>query len=129
MVKFLNQHKQLKAVMIRQVQDLIKLSVEWNLTKEERHNLYYECAEVLQHEGDYTGAFNLYYQALKIIDSEQSKTLKKDIQKKIEALVANAIKSPAVVNFEEILNLDTVKDAKKKQVVLFTLLDNLLKKD
>ena len=94
MVKFLNQHKQLKSVMIRQVQDLIKLSAEWNLTKEERHNLYYECAEVLQDEGDYTGAFNLYYQALKIIDNDQSKALKKDIQKKIEALVANAIKSP-----------------------------------
>ena len=54
MVKFLNEHKQLKAVMIRQVQDLIKLSAEWNLTKEERHNLYYECAEVLQDEGETT---------------------------------------------------------------------------
>ena len=92
MVKFLNKHKQLKSVMIRQVQDLVKLSSEWNLTKEERHTLYYECAEVLQDEKDFTGAFNLYYQAMKQIDADLKK--QKGVEKKVEALVANAIKSP-----------------------------------
>ena len=34
MVNFLNEHNQLEAVMIKQVQDIVKLSEDWKLSKE-----------------------------------------------------------------------------------------------
>ena len=47
MVRFLREQGQLKQVMIKQVQDLPKLSEDWQLSVEERYKLYTESAEHL----------------------------------------------------------------------------------
>ena len=44
MAYFLQKHKQLEQVMIRQVQEIHNLSAEWYLTKDERIDLYVKCA-------------------------------------------------------------------------------------
>ena len=90
LVKFLVQHGQLQSVMIAQVRDIIKLSAEWNLTKDERLALYFECAKALDGEGDAGGAFNLYFHSLSLVDAKSTSKY----QKEAESLIANAIKGP-----------------------------------
>ena len=48
MVEFLLNKNQLEAVMIKQVQDIVKLSEEWKLTKDQRYELYVVCAHALE---------------------------------------------------------------------------------
>jgi hypothetical protein len=64
--------------MIKQVQDLPKLSDEWQLSREERYMLYYECAKLLESENDNTHAFRLFYEASKIVDTKTA-SLKPEI--------------------------------------------------
>ena len=54
--------------MIKQVQDVAKLSEEWKLTKEQRYDLYIKCAQALEHVKDWSGAFVVYMDAIRIID-------------------------------------------------------------
>lgn len=76
--------------MIAQVRDIIKLSSEWTLNKEERQALYIECAKALDSEGDTQGAFNLYFHSLSLVDAKSTSKY----QKEAETLVVNAIKGP-----------------------------------
>lgn len=68
MVDFLCKHNQLEAVMIKQVQDIAKLSEEWKLSKEQRYDLYIVCAKALEHSNDPSGAFQVYMEAARIMD-------------------------------------------------------------
>lgn len=68
MIDFLCKHNQLEAVMIKQVQDVSKLSEEWKLTKEQRYELYVKCAQGLENVKDWSGAFSVYMDAIRIID-------------------------------------------------------------
>lgn len=110
MVDFLSKHNQLEAVMIKQVQDVVNLSEQWKLTKEQRFDLYICCAEGLEQAKDSTGAVQVYMEALKLVSSGQ-KNKQGDQSKKehTERLIVNAIKSPQTINFEEILLIDAVK--------------------
>jgi len=64
MTKFLQENGQLESVMIAQVRDVINLSANWNLTNDERMNLYTECAKSLDLDGDSQGAFAIYFESL-----------------------------------------------------------------
>lgn len=68
LVNFLQKHNQLEDVMIQQVRDIATVSVEWNLTPVQRINLYVSCAQALSKDNDNGNAFNVYYQAFKIIN-------------------------------------------------------------
>ena len=104
MVDTLVKHKQLKAVMINQVQEVHKLSEDWNLTRDERFNLYIKCAKALDGENDTTGAFKIYYEAIKIVDTKNSISAT-DREKAVSQMLVQAIKSPEIINFEEIMLL------------------------
>lgn len=52
MVAYLLKVGQLRSVMIKQVEDIIKLSAEWTLLKDERIKLYIACASALDAEGE-----------------------------------------------------------------------------
>ena len=47
----------------------------------------------------------------------------------VERMVVNAIKAPKILNFEEILVLDLVKDIQTSNKELFAFIDLLVKKD
>ena len=111
--------------MIAQVRDIIKLSSEWNLTKDERLSLYIECAQALDQDGDAQGAFNLYFHSLSLIDAKNASKY----QKEAEKLIVNAVKGPQVINFEEIMMVDAVQDLKKTSKELFEFVDLFLKAD
>jgi hypothetical protein len=68
MVTFLVSKKQLKQVMIEQVKDIANLSGDWDLTTDERVDLYFACAQALSSTDDSTSAFKVYYEAFKILD-------------------------------------------------------------
>ena len=125
MTKFLQDNGQLKEVMIEQVRDVIQLSAEWNLTRDERLQLYISCAQALDKEGDSQGAFNLYFYCLSLVDAKNASKYQKDSEK----LIINAIKGPKVINFEEIMLVDAVKDLKKTSKELFEFIDLFLKAD
>ena len=50
------------------MQEIQKLTEDWNLTKNERFELYSYCAEILMEEEDFTGSFNIYLETAKLID-------------------------------------------------------------
>jgi hypothetical protein len=58
--------------MIAQVRDIVKLSTDWVLTKDERLALYFESAQALDTEGDAQGAFNLYFTSLSLVDAKNA---------------------------------------------------------
>lgn len=110
MVEFLRKHNQLEAVMIKQVQDIAKLSEDWKLTKDQRYELYIACAQGLEHAKDSTGAVQVYMEALRLVDtSSKNKQADQSRKQHTERLIVSAIKSPQTINFEEILLLDSVQ--------------------
>jgi len=134
LAKFLHEKNQLKQVMICQVRDINKISNDWKLTKTERHDLYVECAKILDQEDD-SGAFMVYYEALRLFDEDQQlrsqfKKSKMDYyQSEAEKLVINAIKSPEIVNFEEVIALEAIQDLKKTSKKIFDFVDLFLQND
>lgn len=104
------------------------------MTKSERYDLYIECAKILDKEGD-SGAFPLYYHALKLFDEDQNlrsqykKNKMESYQSEAEKLVINAIKSPEIVNFEEVIALEAIQDLKKTSKLIFDFVDLFLLKE
>ena len=101
--------------MIKQVEDIVKVSAEWKLENDERIKLYTICANALDQEGESQAAFKLYFEAFRKMSAQSqskkkgAKTETKDLAG-VERMVVNAIKAPKILNFEEILILDLVKD-------------------
>ena len=79
MARFLVKHNQLAQVMIKQVQELPKLSEDWLLTRDERYGLYTECGKLLMEDGDNTFAFRLYYEAALLVDTGKGTNIKSEI--------------------------------------------------
>ena len=90
MTKFLQENGQLESVMIAQVRDVINLSANWNLTNDERMNLYTECAKSLDLDGDSQGAFAIYFESLLDINAKNASKY----QSQATALLTNAVKGP-----------------------------------
>ena len=104
------------------------------MTRGERYELYIECAKILDKEGD-SGAFQNYYLALRLFDEDQNfrnnykKNRMANYQSEAEKLVFNAIKSPEIVNFEEVIALEAIQDLKKTSKQIFDFVDLFLKKE
>ena len=122
MVEFLQKHKQLPGVMIEPVRNIHVESQEWYLTKEERIDLYVKCAQALERENDSAGAFKVYFQAFKLINTLHAKEAKK-MTTQAEQFVIAALKSPEVINFEEIMLLNAVKELKQSSQKIFNLVN------
>lgn len=125
MMLFLSEHGQLEQVMITQVRQVHELSADWKITKEERKNLYFTAAQVLEKANDFTGAFKVYYETFRLIDDKESDKVKSEA----ERLIIAAIKSPEVINFKEIMQIKAVQDLKKSAKQLFEFLEAFLNKD
>lgn len=128
MAHFLQKHKQLEQVMIRQVQEIHNLSTEWYLTKEERIDLYVKCAKILDDEGDSTGAFKVYYQAFKLLNTMGTKENQKR-KTEAEQLVVAALKSPEIINIEEVMLLDGIKELKSQSKDIYALVEMVVDSD
>jgi len=89
------------------------------------------CAEALEHAKDSQGAFQVYMDAVKLIDMGGKNKKEVDQTKKqhVERLVVTAIKSPQTLNFEEILLLDAIQLYTKQSKSLLQLVDLFLQKD
>lgn len=123
MTRFLCKHNQLREVMIKQVQDLPNLSEEWNLTKEERYTLYVECARLLKGENDDDSAFRLFNEAARLVDVKAGGVTADENIKTASDLVVSAIRSPMVLNFDEIMALSIVKELKNKAKEIYALIE------
>lgn len=127
MVDFLVKHKQLESVMIDQVRDIANLSADWYLQKEERINLYIHCGQALDTEADHRGAFKVYFQAFKLINSLSAKEQKEKTRKsEAESLIISALKSPEVINLEEIMLLEAIQELKNSSKEIFGLATTIL---
>lgn len=129
MTRFLCEHNQLNEVMIKQVQDLPNLSEEWALTKEERYSLYVECARLLRGVNDDDSAFRLLNEAARLVDVKAGGISADDNTKTASALVVSAIKSPMVLNFDEIMALTIVQELKSKAKEIYALIELFNEKD
>ena len=127
MINFLQKNGQLQQVMIQQVKDVDKLSAEWALKTDERIELYLVCAQALEQEQDHTGAFKVYYEAFTLLETQ--KVDSKKYKNHCENLIISAIKSPSVINFEEIMLLSVVQDLKKTLKGIIDLVELFIAKD
>lgn len=128
LVRFLQAAKQLKEVMIQQVRDIATVSQNWYLTKDERIDLYVKSAQALETEQDTQGAFKVYFQAFKLIDSLGVKD-KKALNMSAQNLVINALKSQEIINLEEVMILESVKDLKNTSKEVFSLAEFIISSD
>ena len=128
LVKFLQSHKQLEEVMIQQVRDIAKVSEDWYLTKDQRIDLYIQCAQALDEEKDSNGSFRVYFQAFKLINTLSTKEAK-GYMKQAESFVLSALKAPEVINIEEIMLLDAVQELKSSSKDIFNLVDLVVSAD
>jgi len=134
MITYLVKVGQLRQVMIKQVEDVIKLSADWQLSKDERVKLYTHCANALNEEGESTPAFKLYFEAFRMMSVQVKQSNKKVAPTKtdtenVEKMVVNAIKSPTVLSFEELMTLDVVKEIETTSKKLFGFIELLVSKD
>jgi len=53
LVKFSDKNNQLPQVMIKQVQQIKKVAAEWELTEEDRIELFIECGQALENNHDH----------------------------------------------------------------------------
>ena len=127
MINFLQKNGQLQQVMIQQVKDIDRLSAEWALKTDERIELYLICAQALEQEQDHTGAFKVYYEAFSLLETQKIDSNKYKTQ--CEKLMISAIKSPSVINFEEIMLLSVVQDLKKTLAGVIDLVQLFIQKD
>jgi hypothetical protein len=110
--------------MIQQVRDIEKVSAEWNLTKEQRIELYFECAGALSREQDHSNAFLVYFQAFKVINNQKG-----DYKIQAEQLILSAFKSSQTINLEGTLVFDAVKDLKTTSQQLHNLFNLIVSSD
>lgn len=108
--------------MIKQVQDLPKLSEDWQLSVEERYALYTDCAKHLMDEGDSTYAFRLYFEAAELVDVAKTNIKADKHITTATGLITSAVKSPAILNFQEVCKLTIVQQLKAKAAAVFNLL-------
>jgi hypothetical protein len=57
--------------MIEQVKDIANISNDWDLTTDQRVDLYFNCAQALNSSDDSTSAFKVYFEAFKLIDGKK----------------------------------------------------------
>lgn len=97
--------------MVKQVQDIGILSEEWTLNKEQRFDLYICCAEALEAVGYHNDSFKVFHMALKMTETgNKNQKIDKNLKVYAEKLLTHAIRAPEIINFEEILLVDAVKD-------------------
>jgi len=107
--------------MIQQVRDITTVSADWNLTPQQRIDLYMACGKALSQENDNGHAFNVYFQAFKILNWQ--KAVKSDFKSSAEDMIFTALKSSHTVRIEEILLFDAIKDLKTSSKEIFQLLE------
>ena len=89
--------------MIQQVRDIETLSADWELTRDQRIDLYLKCAAALAKENDNGNAFRVYFHTFKYIHNEKG-----DFKTHAEQLIISAFRAPQIINIEEVLLFDAV---------------------
>ena len=87
--------------------------------------MYFVCANALEAEGDSQGAFQIYFNTLQMTNGKNASKY----QKESTALLVNAVKGPEVINLEEVMLLDAIKDLKKSAKQLFEFVELFMKAD
>lgn len=76
----------------------------------EKIELYMCCANALNASNYSNSAFQVYYEAFRLVGVLDKKTQEKtSFDKEAEQLMVNAIKSPRVIDFQQIVKLESVK--------------------
>ena len=128
LVDFLQKHNQLEDVMIQQVRDITSVSSDWKLTAPQRINLYARCAAALSKDADYGNAFNVYFQAFKLINAQKA-SKNSDFKSDAEAMIVAALKSADTLRLEEVLVFEAIKDLKTSSNMYYDLLELTIQAD
>lgn len=110
-------------IMIGKAHDIVNESKEWNLTIDERRDLYMTVANSLDQQNDSTHAFKVMHAYLKLykkkLTAEEVALTERDARK----CVILAIKAVDVINFEELLDLQAIKQMTGKNEEVLKLLN------
>jgi hypothetical protein len=95
-------------ILIQRARAVEQESSSWNLSTEEKKDLYLSVAQSLDAVND-EGAFQIMHAYLKQFESEKTASNLSAIQTHARRCVILAIKTPNVINFEELLDLKAIK--------------------
>ena len=89
---------------------LLRLSsLKFTLT--EKRNLFKECASVLEASNDSIGAYNSMVSYLRLFEgSPESELVENNVGASAKRCVILAVKVPTAINFEEVLELNAIKN-------------------
>jgi len=107
-------------IIAQRAKTIVKDASAWNLTKEERRNLFRQVGLVLDSQGLSSTAFHVVYSYLKLYDAKDALASTEDDARRCVIL---AIKAVDVINFAELLDLPAIKQLTDKHAKVFSLLN------
>lgn len=109
-------------IIVERARKIVDDSASWNLTKEERRQLYQKIGRVLDQLGESSHAFKVIHAYLKMYDAAEASAKQNEIEADARRCVILAIKAVDVINFAEIEDLAAVKQLTQKHAKVFSLL-------
>lgn len=106
-VRILQQAGQLE-IMAQRARNIEQEQQSWNLSYDEKKELYLSVAQSLDSAGD-EGAFQVMHAYLRQFEFDKNTSNMAQIEPHARRCVILAIKTPNVINFEELLDLKAIK--------------------
>lgn len=96
-------------IVIMKARTIVDDSQEWDLTLDERRSLYSTVAKSLDQQNDSSYAFKVMHAYLKLFKKQLSKEELTLTERDARRCVILAVKAVDVINFEELLDLQAIK--------------------
>lgn len=104
-------------ILEQRARAVVQDSADWNISTEERRELYHTVAQVLISQNDH-GAFHIMYAYCSLFEKATKEELAA-IEKDVHSCVVLAVKAPSVVNFEELQDMKALKSIQEKEAYKF----------
>ncbi len=104
-----DRNDQLK-IIVENVKNIEEISKDWELSLEERRQLYRACAQTLDKNNESVAAFKVSVAYLKLFNKCNDQELASiKIENEAQRCVLLGVKVPTVIDFADILQLNAVK--------------------
>lgn len=108
-------------IIAERAKSIVKDAASWNLSKEEKQDLFRQVGRVLDLQGLSSSAFHVMYSYLKLYEASDSTLAATEDDAR--RCVILAIKAVDVINFAELVDLPAIKQLTKKHEKVFSLLN------
>lgn len=121
LLKFLEENNAVVAILSN-IKSIQKVSEKWNITNEQRINIYKHCIEILVSNDETLSAYDLILKTISLVGSDKDKI--EQNEELVKKGITIALQHPKIVNFDVLYTLPAVKllTESKKADKLYELL-------